>query len=274
MSGFVEEFFLNPIKYPDRYAPYNVVNTLTFAVVGLLAAFLIYKFLEKNKIAVDKWLFFSVIPFIFFGSSMRVLEDAKLLPRSVEVLGFEIFPFVTPYIYFLTFLVLAISAACAFLLSKKFNLNGKKVLFKIGLVLAASVFLFAVSKVNRLDLLLAWLGVLAAVYLAFRFLYSGSFKPSFLAQFAFVAQSSDGVATFLGTKYLGYTEQHVVGKYLIGIGGPELFLLVKILFALLVVHVVEGELKEENQKNYVYLLITIFGLAPGLRDILRIAAGV
>ena len=273
MANFIDEYFLDPIRN-TALPSYNWVNTITYGIVALIAAFLIYKFLEKKKVAIDKWFFFAIIPFIFFGSVTHVLEDGRWLPRLVYFFGFETYPFVTPYIYVITFLLVAAFAAFAFLLSKKLKVETKKLTGVIGWVIVLPFCVWLVFYLKRFELLIAWLFGIGVLFAIYQFVYKKKFKTSALAVFPFIAQCSDAIATYIGIKFAGYSEQHVVGNILLGIGGSELFLLVKIVFAFLVVYVVENELSEERQKNFVYLLITIFGLAPGLRDILRIVAGV
>ncbi|MDD5317998.1 MAG: DUF63 family protein, partial [Candidatus ainarchaeum sp.] len=73
----------------------------------------------------------------------------------------------------------------------------------------------------------------------------------------------------------GYGEQHVLANALASFGGFASFYLVKIAFATAVVFWLakSGDV-EEDEKYYVLLLITIFGLAPAARDSLRLLCGV
>jgi uncharacterized membrane protein len=75
-------------------------------------------------------------------------------------------------------------------------------------------------------------------------------------------------------KGLCYQEEHVFGGFLAGFDfGLVVFLLIKVAFSILACYVIEKELKNEHSRNFVYLLIIIFGLAPGVRDALRLLAG-
>ena len=77
----------------------------------------------------------------------------------------------------------------------------------------------------------------------------------------------------MGRAIAGYGEQHVFGNFLFSLGGPLLFFLVKIAFVYAAVFVFRREAKGEA-RTYLLLLITIFGLAPGVRDALRITCSV
>ncbi len=273
MSDFISQYYLDPIR--DTSLPsYNWVNTITYGVLALIAAFLIYKFIEKKKITVDKWFFFAILPFIAFGSVTHVLEDGRWLPRLVQIFGFETYPFVTPYIYVLTFLLVVASALVAHVICKEWGEKLKKTTGLIGWLIVLPFVIWLLFYVKHLELLFIWLVALAGLFAIYCFIYQRMFKTSELSIVSFLAQCSDAVATYLGIKFAGYSEQHVVGNLILGVGGSELFLVVKVAFAFLVIYVVENDVLDVRKKNYVYLLITIFGLAPGLRDILRIAAGV
>ena len=217
---FISQYFLDPIR--DTSLPsYNWVNTITYGVLALVAGFLIYKFLEKKNVKVDKWFFFAIIPFIVFGSVTHVLEDGRWLPRLVYLFGFETYPFVTPYIYFLTFLLVATSAALAVILSKKLNVEVKKLTGVIGWLIVLPFCIWLVVYLKHFELLIAWLLSLAVLFCVFRFIFAKRFKTSSLAVIPFIAQCSDAVATYLGIKFAGYSEQHVVGNILLGLGGSE-----------------------------------------------------
>ena len=107
--------------------------------------------------------------------------------------------------------------------------------------------------------------------------FYGSVRRGALERATVFSHALDGAATFVGVSLLGYSEQHVVANILFGIGTPLLFFAVKILFASAAVELIGRELpsvQDVEKRNYLLLLLTIFGLAPGLRDALRILAGV
>ena len=73
MADFVQENFINPIW---ERSGYNPVNTLTYAAIALAVAWVLYKLLKRERIAIDQKFVFSIMPFILFGSTMRVITDA------------------------------------------------------------------------------------------------------------------------------------------------------------------------------------------------------
>ncbi|MDP2717290.1 MAG: DUF63 family protein [Candidatus Micrarchaeota archaeon] len=273
MADFIQEYFLNPILDQAHYAPYNVYNTAVYAILALLAVYLIYKGLERAKIPVDRRFVEAILPFVFFGGIFRVFEDAQLLPRVVSVGGVEFYPFITPYIYVVVFLLLVVTSAVAWLVLR----DRQKMLDAVktaGVAYDVAAFAFLLSFFRDVQFGLAIAGLSALAFLAYRFLNEkrGIAQNAILSWMVF-GQVFDGAATFVGTGFAGYSEQHVLGNFIIGSAGPWLFFLVKIAFAFLAAEFLRKE-KDENPRNFVALLITIFGLAPGTRDVLRIVAGV
>jgi uncharacterized membrane protein len=262
LSEFVQEYFLNPIQFPDKYAPYNTVNTIVFAALALLAAYLIYKILGRLKVKIDSAFFFSIIPFIFFGSIVRVLSDAHVLPRGIW--------FITPGVYVLTFALVFGAIMLSLALKNFFGRNFNKTVFFIGLIFAVFVFIPLAPLLH--DLILASeILFLALVPVALIVLVK---KFGAVERTAIFSQCFDGAASFVGVQSGGYVGQHVLENAFMGFH-PIVFYLIKAVFAIFFVWVVGRELgKEEQLKNYLLLLVTIFGLAPGARDFLRIVAGV
>lgn len=269
LSDFITEYFVNPINYPDRYPPYNPVNTITFALLAIVAVYCIYKFLNARGITTDEKFYWAVIPFVFFGSIVRVLSDAAVLPRAVEILGITFYPFITPQIYVLIFVI----TIAVLLLSLRFYGDKWHEPFsKTGRFLAFISILPLLFLFKNFLLFGAILGIVGIVALL---LFLSPWKTSSIEKAVVLSQVFDGSATFIGVSYGGYFEQHVVGNFIFDyLGGPFSFLVVKFLFALAVVYSLRTEKISNSETSYVSLLITLFGLAPGTRDALRLLAGV
>ena len=92
----------------------------------------------------------------------------------------------------------------------------------------------------------------------------------------------DAAATFVGIDYFSYREKHVLPSFLIDITGTAAVMFpLKFLIVCLIVYLIDvyyrKELKEsgfENLDGLLKLSIIILGLAPGMRDMLRLAMGV
>ncbi|MCX6767285.1 MAG: DUF63 family protein [Candidatus Micrarchaeota archaeon] len=285
IAGFVREHFVNPLQYPDKYAPYNAVNTVVYAAVALAAVYLIFKGLKRLGIRINDGFYFAIAPFVVFGAAVRVVVDAGILPRSMELFGQTVYPFVTPGIYFVIFAVVVAGIFASLALDGQ---RGKKAVWwlrAIGTVfaLAALAVVAPLLKFFPHGILIVLLGLLGlGALMAVEKFWKRKF--SLIERFTAFSQCFDGAATFvgvgIGTPAAAYGEQHVVGNLLIGaFGNPLAFYAVKVAFALAVVLFLRTQYSERKggeleEKNYILLLITIFGLAPGARDALRIVAGV
>ncbi len=95
-------------------------------------------------------------------------------------------------------------------------------------------------------------------------------------------QILDGLATFVGLEYLGYSEKHVVSERIIdwsreNFDTAAAFILVKTGLGGLIwwfYTLANFEFKQQHLRLLVGLAMMVVGLAPGLRDILRMALGV
>ena len=118
LNLFIEQNFLNPIKYTSGF---TWVNTLVYAVILLGIAFLIvYPLFNKKGIKFDLKFFLALLPFIIFGSALRVLTDLSLWEKTANPLDWRFYT-VTPGIYLLVGLTAIIGLALILLLSKKMN---------------------------------------------------------------------------------------------------------------------------------------------------------
>ena len=69
-----------------------------------------------------------------------------------------------------------------------------------------------------------------------------------------------------------YSEQHVFPNML-GTNTFFVFFLVKVAIALLAAYILSTEKIKAREKYYAVLILLVIGLAPGMRDLLRIMVG-
>jgi uncharacterized membrane protein len=80
----------------------------------------------------------------------------------------------------------------------------------------------------------------------------------------------DASATFASLSFFGYSEQHVLPNLLIPYLGPASMFLLKLLVLIPVLYIIDRETEPGNFRNFLKTAIIILGLAPGLRDLLRL----
>jgi len=84
----------------------------------------------------------------------------------------------------------------------------------------------------------------------------------------------DSSATFVSVAFFGYYEQHPVPRLFIEAIGPWTFFILKLAVLLPSLYIIDKYGEEGEFKNFLKIVILILGLAPGMRDAIRLAAGV
>ena len=101
-----------------------------------------------------------------------------------------------------------------------------------------------------------------------------------VALLLFVSHFLDGAATYRGLDIHGYSEKHVVPSLLIDATGTAAVMLpLKFLVVAAVIYLLDVAYKEDLKETpvlgwLVKVAIMVLGLAPGIRDMLRLAMGV
>ncbi len=238
-----------------------------------------YRWLAKH-VKFDKHFLWTVVCFSLFGSALRVVVD------SVAAHKFSITPWnawlahtgIYNYGYFTVTPGIYVVVASIFFISLFLEMKKIVEAWKVGLGLA----LF------HLFLLLPLL-LINISHIVFVGLILGlAFIPYYLAKkdlgdplsYAVFAHGLDGGATFVTIDIvsrftsLHYGEQHVVGRFIDSIFHTyAVFYLLKVGVAYLIAKLIKQELKGEDL--YFFLsIIVLLGLAPGVRDLLRMWCGV
>jgi uncharacterized membrane protein len=90
----------------------------------------------------------------------------------------------------------------------------------------------------------------------------------------------DASATFTALQWFTYGEKHVLPNFLITLTGtPAVMFPLKAIVIALVLYVLDVEIKKDLEKSallgtLIRIAILVLGLAPGTRDLLRLAMGV
>ncbi len=126
----------------------------------------------------------------------------------------------------------------------------------------------------------AWLLTLGLVRLLKR-KFDLPFKTGFksMNSLMILSQFLDGAATFTGIDFYGYQEKHVLPGLLIDLTGTAaVMFILKFLILLFAIYLLDVEYRKEMMKNpnmreLIKLVVIVLGLAPGTRDMLRLAFG-
>jgi len=266
---FIQQYFCAPIVQSQGY---NLVNTLVFALIALVIAFfVIYPFFTKRGVKFDFKFGLSLLGYILLGSSARLIEDLRLVERSCDPsqAGFWL---VTPGIYIAVGVFAIIALAVSLFVGKKFKKDSIKIFGILGAIAAlpflAFVFMNYLQFAGFGMVVLFFAVFFAIVYFVLRLLKVKILEQN-LNKLVFAGQLLDGCATFTAIGFFGYWEQHPLSAGILGIS-PILFPIVKIIIVLAILYYVDKELKDENLRGFVKILVMIFGFAPGFRDLLTI----
>ncbi len=295
VATIIRDYFISPMTMRTGY---NIVNTITYAIIAIVCIYAIYRYFQIKKIEIDKEFYIGAIAWTFFGSIIRVFTDAidsRLIYTVIEqmkqstdlitqkitlpayqqieqsaILDYGIFT-ITPGIY----VVVACLFLLTFLIGKK--IDSKYWCAKIGAVFALGAFFLVGAMIRYFEYAIVVLVVagLSAIVISKIF----SLKKIEFALPIF-AHALDGMATWMAIDIFGpaheikYFEQHVLSSAIgestaIGYG---LFFLVKVIFSLIAVFVARDE-KNKNIQILALLAIAIMGLAPGLRNMVRMIVG-
>lgn len=262
--NFVNIHFILPLG-----RSYNPVNSVVYAILLFAGIFLLSKVFLVLKVKIDVKFLVAIIPFILLGSCLRVFYDIKI---------FDSLFLVSPLIYFLIFAFALICLLLSLSISKRTHITYYLLLFILGTIPAAYFVVSLASQIVNVESIIFtvffWLISCIIGYLTFL----GLNRIYTFKKFAFdlsiiFSNMLDVSATFVGVTFYGYREQHFLVRLLTDIFGSLLiFYLVDFLVLVLVLYLLERILRDEETLLGLFrLTLFVLGLAPALRDILRVA---
>ena len=271
--SFIDDYYIRPILEGTGYNP---VNTLTYAVLLIIAVILTYKLLRRLRVVIDRRFFIGILPFIALGGILRSLEDL----REATGLGKNVF-LITPLIYVVIFVIALAALLIAVLIERRTQHAYHKTWFVLGLIVAAAGLSQmrvenAAGVVMMLGLAAAWGIVLVAAKIIAqkKFARVNAFL-SFENIALLLIHLFDATTTFVAIEYFPYFEQHVVTGFFIDVLGTWSIFLLKFVVVSLVLWVFDRELKNEPKKRtFLKVVVAVLGLGPGLRNFLRLMMGV
>jgi uncharacterized membrane protein len=280
-GNFIYNFFVKPIISPETQG-YNLVNTSIYITLLIVACAVIYIILNK-KIRFDTKFFVSIIPYILFGVSMRVLmhqiESGNLIIEGINKTAtpFEVgFWFFTPGIWILTFLLVVIGLIIS---SVQTKIKYRR-LFLFGLIISIPILLFNFLKFNNILAFLLTGAAIIIVSIALAKLIDKYTKYKILDDklnlFIIMGQAIDGIASSVAIAFFGFTEQHVLSSIVLG-ANPLFFVILKLLLAVLICWSLDDYLKDNKHTKeranliaFIKVIIAILGFATGLASLFKL----
>ena len=280
LQDFINEYYWIPIEGDSGY---NSVNTVTWAVILGISIFYVAKLLMKLNIKADRKFITVIIPFIFAGSTLRVIQDfnkdAQLFSSPLQNL------LITPFIYVLMFVITVVLLIISIKLQRLGIVNDWKMAFGTAGILWTLVNLGILLSVLQITdpaaLIVVFLigtGLTMMIYTVAKVTGQTIFTQRINVSILFV-HLLDASSTFYGMKFLGYTEKHVVPTFLIDLAGTSSIMFpLKLMVFIPVIYVLETQFNDDEEsmhlKDVLKLTIIILGLAPATRNTVRMVLGI
>jgi uncharacterized membrane protein len=273
---FIYKYYIDPIRYGQ---PYNVVDTTTYALVLLVAIYILYRWFSRSKtISIDGRFVLATLPYVVLGGLLRVVQDTGMITSDLQYL------LITPLIYFVLFfftagvLVVASSIRKAGMIRD--YIPGYAATGMVACLVAAGVLVSYGVEHTVVDAGVAafiiGLGLLttALVYAAMRYLLRWEYAADPLYLALIFGQMLDASATSFGIDLhpLEYVEVHVVGSNLIAWTGTAFSMFpLKLLVLFPGIYILEQFRNEGSPVlwHLIVLAMITVGLAPGVRDMVR-----
>jgi uncharacterized membrane protein len=282
ISEFIYKYYIDPIRYGQ---PYNVVDTLTYAFILVIAIYIFYRwlmssrYLNRIRLTVDTQFILATLPYVVLGGVLRVVQDTGMIKGDFQFL------LVTPLIYFVLFFF----TLGMIFLSRYLQTQGlvKNFLSFYAFVGAMSAFIVVLAltaygmNTTQIDLFVLFIIPLMAVvttaiiWSLMRYVLAWKYVNHPLYITLIFGHMLDASATSYGIDLhpaLQYVEQHVVGSNLIEWTGTAFVMFpLKLIVLFPGIYILELYRKEADPDfwHLVVLAMIIVGLAPGIRDMTR-----
>lgn len=282
ISDFIYKYYIDPIKTGQAY---NVVDTLTYAIILVLCVFLLYRwmssstYLAESGFSFDRNFILATVPYVILGGLLRVIEDTGMIASDWKYL------LITPLIYFtLFFFVIGVMFISRYLTLKGITANFIQFYAFAGVMamIVTSLILLAFGMThNGVDLfilaIIPLMGITATVivWAVMKYALGWTYVNDPVYLTLLFGQLLDASATSYGIDLhpsVQYVEQHVVGSFLIDLTGTAFIMFpLKLLVLFPAVYVMQLYRREANPAfwHLVLLAMIVVGFAPGVRDMVR-----
>ncbi|MBN1432988.1 MAG: DUF63 family protein [Methanomicrobiaceae archaeon] len=275
IGDFIYKYYVDPIVNGGAY---TIVDTLTYALILIISVYLVYKWLNKAGIAINQEFILAIIPYVVLGGFLRVVEDTGIIPYPYYVL------LITPLIFFsIFFYAIFVLVISRFLEQKKFIKNYHKG-FAAGGIIACAITLVPLvwygivyTQIN-LFVMFAILGVACvsalSVWAFIKYALRWDYVDDILYKLLIFGHMLDASATSFGIDLheMAYVEQHVVGSALIEATGTAFSMFgLKLVVVIPAIYILQIYRQEGNKELFhlIILAMIMVGLAPGIRDMVR-----
>ncbi|MFA5415209.1 MAG: DUF63 family protein [Methanoregula sp.] len=282
ISDFIYKYYIDPIRYGQ---PYNIVDTLTYAIILVLGVYLLYRWMSQSTwlsdigLKIDAPFILATLPYVVLGGVLRVVQDTGMITGDFQFL------LVTPLIYFvLFFFTLAMIFLARYLQVQGLIQNFRSFYALIGCMSVFTVALVLLAwgmNHNGIDVFVLTIIPLMAItatvliWACMRYILKWTYVTDPLYCALIFGHMLDASATSYGIDLhpaVQYVEQHVVGSNLINLTGTAFVMFpLKLVVLFPAIYIMQLFRKEANPAfwHLVLLAMIVVGFAPGIRDMTR-----
>ncbi|MBI2084941.1 MAG: DUF63 family protein [Candidatus Aenigmarchaeota archaeon] len=260
LVDLIDNYIVNPLTAPTYSFSPSVTFVHTLLIISV--AYVLYVVFRKY-VGIDRKLAFALSSFMFLSAAVRVLQDMG----SINITILE-----TPLRYVLLLSLFLASFAFSMFVKKYAKVEYWKTFSAIALIPAFIITYFIFSRAQNL------IGVfyVAASFAASSYLVYMLHKklPKLITKenfYILAAHMLDASSTFVSIAFFGYREQHFLPTFLMGIFGPIVMYPLKLLVIGFVLYSFDREIKDKQARSFFKIIVLMLGLAPGLRDTLRLS---
>ncbi|MBI4167672.1 MAG: DUF63 family protein [Candidatus Aenigmarchaeota archaeon] len=261
LEGIIDTYFIYPLV--NRTNEYNPVNTITYAVVFFLVTYLLYEKILKNRVNIDSKFAVVFVSFTIFASGMHVLEDMKIVSSILLV---------TPLIQVVMYASFLVLLSASLVIQKLAKIEYWKTLLFITSIPSVLIVTLILSRAQNIAglfyIMLSFAASTAILYFVHKKFPKTLSKENLMALSAHMLDAS---STFVSISFFGYKEQHFLPTALIQLFGPAVMFPLKLLVIGFVLYSFDREIKNKDMRTFFKIIVLVLGLAPGLRDTLRLS---
>ena len=282
ISDFIYKYYIDPIRLGQ---PYNVVDTLTYAIILVVVVYLLYRWLSQSSwlsdigFSIDSTFILATLPYVVLGGILRVVEDTGMITGDIKYL------LISPLIYFVLFFYttgilflsryLTVQGLTRSFLAFYFWTGVMSVFVSTLVLVAWSTTRHGVDLYVLSAILMMAASATFAVWAFMRYVCAWEYVRDPLYITLLFGQLLDASATSFGIDLhpgLQYMEEHVVGSGLINLTHTAFVMYpLKLVVLFPAIYVMQLYRKEANPAfwHLVLLAMIVVGFAPGVRDMVR-----
>lgn len=249
---------------------YNPVNTFIWALTASAVIYGVYKAFERYDIDFTTEKVIYSLPFIILGGLLRFIEDTGTVPYPLAII------LITPILHFGILGLYTATLALSKKLQGLTELNENMIILYTGSTMLLGPVIFSlnyfIGKNSRTDLLLIAIILPIALTALYRFVVKETEldRPGY--HLIVFSQLFGGASSMVAVTQ-GYSQKQLLTQTFTSVFGVSGVMIAKTLLTGLVIYALL-DVEDQQLEGLTVLVLSVVGLATGLRVLLRMLAGI